>query len=238
MGLQGYHDTFKYFPAATVPNDALLPNKRLSWVTQVWPAFMSDCDSLLDKSKAWDDETNNPPRCRLTAKSTGASWDVPVGDVRDFLCPVNPARSDPSLPGPTHYVGVSGLGGDAAELPIADPKTGFFGYDRKLSLQDIKDGAATTMAVTEVMNGGPWTAGGWATVRGLVAGDEPYVGEGGQFASKHWDGSTIAVSRPVMINVLFADGSVRPITSSVSPKVFEALATIAGAEQVDELPQD
>src|SRR5260370_32515387 len=76
LGLQSYHDTFRYFPAATVPNDALSPNKRLSWVTQVWPAFIGDCDSLLDKSKAWDDETNCPPRCRLTDKSTGVRWDV------------------------------------------------------------------------------------------------------------------------------------------------------------------
>jgi hypothetical protein len=179
IGLHGYHDTFKYFPAATVSNDALLPNKRLSWATQVWPAFMSDCESLLDKSKAWDDETNNPPRCRLTAKSTGASWDAPVRDVRDFLCPANVDRLDSSLPGPTHYVGVAGVGEDAAESPLSDPRAGFFGYNRKISLSDIKDGPATTMAVTEVMDGGPWTAGGWATVRGLVAGHEPYVGEGG-----------------------------------------------------------
>jgi prepilin-type processing-associated H-X9-DG protein len=41
-----------------------------------------------------------------------------------------------------------------------------------------------------------------------------------------------------MINVLFADGSVRPITYTVSPKVFEALATIAGTEEIDELPKD
>ncbi len=236
MGLRNYHDTFRFFPAATVPNDALPSNKRLSWVTQVWPAFMSDCESLLDKSKAWDDETNNPPRCRVYAKSSQATWDLQERDLRDFLCPANPARGDPSLPGPTHYVGIAGLGENAAELPLSDPRAGFFGFERKLSLPDIKDGAATTMAVTEVMNGGPWTAGGWATVRGLIADDQPYVGMRGQFGSMHWGGGAFTVSRPVAINVLFADGSVRPITAPVSAEVFEALATVAGGEHVDKLP--
>jgi len=133
---------------------------------------------------------------------------------------------------------LAGLGEEAAEFPLSDPRAGFFGYDRKLSLSEIKDGTGTTMAVVEVLNGGPWTAGGWATVRGLIAWEQPYLGNEGQFASQHWGGGAFAHSRQPATNVLFADGSVRPLTATISPEVFEALATIAGNEQVDELPQN
>ncbi len=69
----------------------------------------------------------------------------------------------------------------------------------------------------EVQNGGPWTAGGKATVQGLSA--LPYLGEAGQFSSFHGDA-----------NFIFADASVRPLTAAVSPTVLEAMATIAGSD--------
>ena len=40
-----------------------------------------------------------------------------------------------------------------------------------------------------------------------------------------------------MTNVAFADGSVRPQTAAVSPKVLEALATVAGGEEVGGLSE-
>ena len=39
------------------------------------------------------------------------------------------------------------------------------------------------MAVTEVLDGGPWTAGGHATVLGLATDGRPYLGKSGQFSS-------------------------------------------------------
>jgi hypothetical protein len=124
------------------------------------------------------------------------------------------------------------VGGAAAELPLADSKSGFFGYDRQISRGDIRDGLATTLAVAEAVDGGPWSAGGRATVRGLAAGERPYLGEGGQFAGVHRGGDLFPFSQPVVTNVLFADGRVCPLTAAVSPQVLEALATIAGNERV------
>jgi len=147
-----------------------------------------------------------------------------VGEVRSLLCPANPSRNGPGLPCPTHYLGIAGVGEDAAELPLADPRAGFFGYDRRLTQKDLKDGASTTLMLAEAVDGGPWTAGGKATVRGFAAGSRPYLGQGGQFASLHR-----------ATNVAFADGSVRPLTAAVSPKVLEALATAAGREKVEGL---
>ena len=70
--------------------------------------------------------------------------------------------------------------------------------------------------LAEAVDGGPWTAGGRATVRGFAADGRP----GGQFTSLHGR----------VTNVAFADASVRPLTAAVSPKVLEALATVGGGE--------
>jgi prepilin-type processing-associated H-X9-DG protein len=116
-------------------------------------------------------------------------------------------------------VGVAGVGEDAAALPLTDRRAGFFGHDRKLTIGDIKDGTAGTLMVVEAMDGGPWTAGGRATVRPMAP---PYLGPGGPFSGRHRE-----IGTPV-VNGLFADGSVRVLATAVSPTVLEAHATIAG----------
>jgi prepilin-type processing-associated H-X9-DG protein len=228
-----HHDFYGHFPTGTVPNAHLDPDRRLSWLTQLYPAFMCGGVALrIDRSKPWDAEGNCPPWQRVRVDTqTGERRDGLVGQLRLFLCPANPSRFQPELPCPTDYVGIAGVGEDAAGLPLSDRRAGLFGYDRKVSRGDMKDGEATTMAVAEVPDGGPWTAGGRATVRGLEAGP-PYLGEGGQFAGRHRSGEFFPRSRRPVTNVLFADGSVRSLTPAVSPEVFEALATIAGGEEV------
>jgi hypothetical protein len=219
LALHNYNETYGHFPSGTVPNAGLPPDQRLSWVTEVYPAFIAGgVKSLLDPAKPWDDAGNCPPRCLLRGGTGEAEL---MGEVKSLLCPANPARNGPGLPCPTHYLGVAGVGEGAAELPLADPRAGFFGYGRRLSDKDLQGGAATTLMLAEAADGGPWTAGGVATVRGLAADGRPYLGKGGQFTSLHR-----------ATNVAFADNSVRPLTAAVSPKVLEALATVAGGEQV------
>jgi hypothetical protein len=234
--MQNFHSTFNHFPAGTVPNADLPPDKRLSWLID---AFMvSGYEFLFDKAKAWDAAENCPPRWLHPPERTDGygpdHWppleEGPVGEFKPYLCPANPARNGPDLPSPTHYVGIAGLGESAAELPLSDPRAGFFGYDRRPTTKDIKDGLSNTLLAAEVLDGGPWSAGGRATVRGLSANGPPYLGPHGQFASLH--GGGFLRNGPAGTNALFADASVRPLTDSVSPKVFEALATIAGGEEV------
>jgi prepilin-type processing-associated H-X9-DG protein len=225
FAVRNYHETYGHFPSGTVPHADLPPDRRLSWATEVWPAFLEGgTKSLLDKSQPWDAEGNCPPRCLVRVSTeTGEMRESQWGVLASFLCPAGPARVGPNLPCATSYLGVAGIGEDAAELPLGDPRAGFFGYDRRLSDKDIPDGAATTLMLAEATDGGPWTAGGKATVRGLESG-RPYLGKGGQFASRHRS-----------TNVAFADGSVRPLTAAVSPQVLEALATVAGGEEAGEL---
>ena len=129
----------------------------------------------------------------------------------------------PGSPQPTSYVGIAGLGTDAALLPKSDPRAGVFGYDRETALADITDGPANTLMVAETARAiGSWFQGGPATVRGLDPAQKPYVGKGRQFGGLHEGGAWVAM----------ADGTVRRVSDSVDPKVFEALSTMAGGEKL------
>jgi hypothetical protein len=234
IACHNYHMDFERFPVGPRAKCDLAPSKRLSWITQIWPIYMCGGISYArDEAKPWDDPVNCPPQeCHY--KAEGGPREELMGNVLILLCPSNATRNDASLPCPTHYVGIAGLGADAAELPLTDRRCGIFGYDRRVSLKDITDGTSTTMALAEVLDGGPWSAGGRATVRGLVSSEQPYLGDGGQFASFHRTTSFFGWTSDV--HIAFADCSVRRFTANVSPQVFEALATIAGGEPVDELP--
>jgi prepilin-type processing-associated H-X9-DG protein len=148
-------------------------------------------------------------------------YTTPAVDVQLLQCPAHSRGATTNGPRETDYVGVAGLGADAATLPSGHPRSGVFSYERPTRLGDIRDGIASTMMMAETTQArGPWTAGGPATVRGLDPGRRPYIGRGRQFGGAHRGGVMVA----------FADGSVRFIRESIDPKVFEALSTVAGGE--------
>lgn len=215
LGLKNYSSVNDSFPAGTIANDRLPPERRLSWLVVVW-TYLEQQYWVLDLSEPWDAATNQPTRGRDVLGTVRA-----VGRVQLLVCPAAAGAADEHMPGWTWYVGVAGVGRDAPELPTGHPRAGVFGYDRQTRPADIKDGASTTMMLGETTSAnGPWTAGGAATVRGLDPARQPYIGRGRQFGGTHRGG----------VNMLFADGSVRFLNESIHPKVFESLATIAGDE--------
>jgi len=210
LALGDYYDSNDHFPSATRQNPTLPPEKRLSWLFEIGPFVeASPLCHKIDRELAWDAEENR--FAALTRR--------PV-----FQCPAHPERLPVTTLEPSDYIGMAGIGADAATLPKEDTRAGFLGYDRSLRRADIKDGLDTTLAVAETLaSTRAWTGGGWATVRGLDPGGPPYVGVAGQFGSGHYGSA---------INVLYADGSVRSIPASIDPRVWEALATINGREEV------
>jgi prepilin-type processing-associated H-X9-DG protein len=117
----------------------------------------------------------------------------------------------------TSYLGIAGVGVDAARYPRKDPRAGFFGYDRVITQADITSGTSVTMMVAETtQHNGPWLAGGSPSVRGLDPDIERYIGLGRPFGGLHLDG----------LNVLWVDGSVRPVGERVAPAEFRASARI------------
>jgi prepilin-type processing-associated H-X9-DG protein len=218
LGLHQYHDVHKHFPAAVVPACCLPPESRWSWLTELLPFVeQQPLHCQIQTSLAWDDPENR---------------EVIRVSLAIYQCPAfqNKGPADPV--GLGHYVGIAGLGADAASLPEADPRAGFFGYDRWLTTRDIADGLGHTLAVAETAwRNGLWAAGGMPSVRGVEPGGEPYIGEGRAFGMKH-RADTFFRTNPYLANVAFADGSARNLDESVSPEVWRALATVAGGEPV------
>jgi prepilin-type processing-associated H-X9-DG protein len=164
----------------------------------------NDIYARLDKEKSWDAEENQ------------FATELRLAYLR---CPGYPEGSSDGLLAPTHYVGISGIGGDAIELPRKDPRAGIFGYDRPVKPTELKRGTSETVMVVETSQAsGAWTAAGSSTTRGVVPDRTPYFGVNGQFGGNHRDGA----------NVAFADGSVRFVEQTIDPKLWEAMATLSG----------
>jgi hypothetical protein len=212
---QKYEQFCGQYPQATMPNDRLPPEERLSWLLAIVPFIESSPRyERFDLHKGWQAPENQVP---------GAEC------IKLYRCP---AGSESSAGNVTHYVGLTGIGPDAALLPKESPRAGVFGYERTISSKDITDGTSTTLLAAETaVNNGPWAAGGSATVRYADPIDQPYVGIGRPFGQLHgtqlWPGFTQAFTVAV-----FVDSSVRSIGPSIDPQVFEALVTIAGREQI------
>jgi prepilin-type processing-associated H-X9-DG protein len=224
LALELLHDNYKSYPAGTIPVKdpvypaiGLPPEKRLSWLVLI--QYLDQEIHPIDRTKGWD-----APENLVDAH----------GESSNFRCPLSPGTAEPGFPGLTHYVGVAGVGTDAPGRSAGSSGIGVFGHDRQTRHTDIKDGAATTMMVVETTwKNGPWTAGGHPTVRGLDPSGRPYLSASGQFGSNHRCDGLLALTPSYGTNVLFVDGSIRCLTSSIKPELFEALATIAGGEAVD-----
>lgn len=231
LALHTYHDVMDCLPVGTVPTPDLPPHRRLGWLVEICPVYLMALPrSVLDRTRAWDDPVNRP--LRLYREVDGvAEPGEPLGDFPTLLCPANPAAIPRSCRARRTTSALPGWGRRPRFSPD-DRRVGCFGYDRKVRLADIKDGQSTTLLLLEAADGGPWTAGGRATVRGLEAADGPYLGKGGSFEALHRGPNFVSLSFPIATNVAFADGSVRALKESVSPRVLEGLATLAGGEEV------
>ena len=217
-----YHMQHDVFPTGTIVVDRLPPEKRLSWMAALLPHMdlMSAAslpntaplprgmalESRLDLSQAWDAAENRP------VADTWLSW---------FVCPASAATPIPGEPGVTYYLGIGGVGKDAAGFSKDDARAGFFGYDRRITRADLTRGLSNVMTVAESGTAGtPWAAGGPATVRCVLPEEQPAIGTGCPFGGLHSEG----------VNVLFADGRVQFIGARVDPVVWQAQATIQDKE--------
>jgi hypothetical protein len=216
MALQQYQDENGAFPIATLPQEELPPEQRLSWVVAILPFLHEEqLAQAIDPKKGWNAEEN-----RVAVQTT-----LPVLWEANSM-----PRETTSVSGRTHYVGISGVGEDSPLLPLGHPRAGVFGYQRRTRLQDIKDGTSHTMMVADTTRDiGLWAAGGPSTVRAVNPGQRPYIGAGRPFGGR--------VGCPDIQKVcliLLADGSVRSVSSNIKPEVFEGMATIAGNESISD----
>jgi hypothetical protein len=209
----------KEIPAGTVLSPAtrdLPPESRLSWFVYVLPGLdqrRQDVVGLLTQindQEPWTVERNQQAaRTKLLAA----------------IVPLNPPQMPPDQPALTCYVGLAGVGADAATLTLpklperAPARAGAFRCDAATPFDRIGDGLSQTLLLGETTNDlGPWLRGGPGTVRGVddVDSAKPLIGAGGQFGGYFPNGGNFAL----------CDGSVRVITPRVSRDVFLKLVTI------------
>jgi hypothetical protein len=226
MALHDYHSAYGAFPSGTVPNPALGPERRLGWMVSLFHFFEQGISLVIDLDGPWNSDANRKPLLRMS--SVGGDpppYTVPADAPPWLVCPAHRPRAARGVQ-PAGYVGIAGVGPDAPALPTGHPRAGIFGYDRRTRVEDVTDGTAhTLMLVDTAAPAGPWTAGGPATVRAVDPAKRPYIGPGRPFGGAHRGVAAAAM----------ADGSVRFLSQSIDPRVFEALATAAGHEA---LPAD
>jgi prepilin-type processing-associated H-X9-DG protein len=217
LAVNVYHDAnAKHYPAAAIPSWALPPQRRLSWTVRILPYL----DQGASSARTWQ---------RLVGQlDAGQPWDGPANEAGlhlhspRWLCPAWQPPQPRPVQAWTTYVGLAGVGSDAAELPLSDPRAGFFGYYRRPSRQDVRAGISNTLMAAETMEDlGPWIAGDAATVRGLDPDEEDYAGFGRPWGGLHADG----------INVLMVDGSARLMRPPIEPTVLRRQATLVGGEE-------
>ena len=208
-GLLSYVKTQKppRFPQGTAGGTLVSePQTRLSWIAEMLP-YLGHADWHVEPGYDW----NNPHNKSVV--------EHPLPEVVNPA--LGPAKSRSGYP-VTHYVGVAGVGQDAAQLPANDPRAGVFGYGRQTRQEDLVRGGANTIAVLGVQDQcGPWAQGGPATVRPLT--QRPYCNGPDGFGSGQADGMVAG----------FADGSARFLSKDIDPHVMEQLATVRGGERVD-----
>jgi hypothetical protein len=248
IALSGHNDTYGVLPLAVSP---VLPpgekysvrfpqggplmglpvERRFSWQVETLPFLMSQhIFSQLDFTKAWDDPENVE---RLVWQETWV-WDEGThsqhpGPIKPvvmsmYQCPAAAHVDTPGTPTVTNYIGIAGVGTNAAYLPQGDRQAGVFGYDRQIGIRDVKDPRTLMLIETGVANG-PWAAGGFATTRGLDPA-QPYLGADGQFDTGH--PVPAQFSRQHVTHAVFVDGSCRALSEMMDATIFEALATVVG----------
>jgi uncharacterized protein (TIGR03067 family) len=214
------------------------PDERLSWAVDLLPHLGNEyVDWKLDLEGSWLAEKNAPFAKRVVAPLL--AHHIPG------LAPARityPGQGEQPF-GASHFVAMAGLGYDAAELVPSSPdyarKAGIFGYDRVVKRVQVADGLDKTIALILVPDEhkSPWMMSGGATVRGVS--DDPtdakpmapfvcatFPGQVDKFPKFKGKRGTIAI---------MADGKVRFLPEDLDPKMFRAMCTYAGGEEISGL---
>ena len=210
LAAHNYDSTYATFPRGTVEAANLKPEQRLSWIATVLPYLEEGAlAKRLDAKQAWNAGPN----------AAAARRQIPSM--------INPALDEGSESNDdgyalTHYVGIAGVGEDAAASKVRTNKTGMFGYDRATSIRSVTDGTSNTLLQGSVQADlGPWAQGGPSTVRAFTK--KPYIGGPDGFGGGEVGGT----------NFSLVDGSVQFISEDIDPQVLEAMATTQGGEVFD-----
>jgi prepilin-type processing-associated H-X9-DG protein len=222
-----YHEAYPGATVETPPGPAVLAPwlaepyaRRLGWLVAVLPYLEGQARRRGNPGFPYEELAGTfDPRqpWRAPANAEGANT-----SIRTFLCPSHPDFDPAARPALSYYVGSTGVGADAVELPAGAPGAGFLGYERRLRTAEglpnpLPRGQAYTLLATEtMMDNGPWVAGDRSTLRGFDPTQRPYVGHDRPFGGMH----------PGGVNLLMVDGSVVFFTDRGEETLLETWAML------------
>ena len=222
LTLVSYESAHGTYPKGCVGNAELTPSERWSWYLSIGNYWGHYGFPIIDYDRPWNDPALRPLQLHTWRNGPDVvkEFDVPLFPIPVVKCPNGtPEIHDDGQPY-TDYVGTTGIGPRAALLSRADARAGVWAYDECRSVDDIKDGASTTLIAIETSaNNGCWIADGKPTLREYDPA-RGAIGRGKQFGGLHYGGSM----------AVFVDGSVDFLSQSVSPDVMSSAMTIAETE--------
>lgn len=190
-----------------------LPDQRVSWMADALPYLgYAELHGQIMFDKSWRDHENKRPAMTivpyfLNPTSKNETWHIHASGLNKKVAA-------------SHYVGVAGIGLDAADYQEKDAATakkrGMFGYDRRTPITELADGASHTIMILQIPpeTRGPWLSGGGSTVRGV-----PETKSVQPFVSTQHEGKKGTMA-------LMADGSVRFVPEDINDKVFQNLCVV------------
>lgn len=197
-----------HFPRGSAVAEHIPVERRLSWLAELLSATEGPTapQPLFDRS--WNDPAQETFVRRALPQVQNPDLDAPVGEDG------YPA---------THFAGIAGVGGDAAQLPVTHPRAGIFGDARTTRIEDITDGLSHTWMLAGVNSHlGTWAAAGRSSYRPVTS--EPYINGPDGFGT----------GTPDSMFVLMADGSVRTVSAKTHPRIVRRWAAMADGLPLDE----
>ncbi|HEX3152747.1 MAG TPA: DUF1559 domain-containing protein [Gemmataceae bacterium] len=196
------------------------PEQRLSWMVEMLPGLgYTQLYAQIHKDLGWNHSEN---------LRSARAW------VPEFLDPGEPQDSWRAKLssivgrdlGATNFIGLSGIGVDAAELkdtPENAKRLGIFGYERVTSLKDVTDGLDKTIFMIQVSPNiaRPWIRGGGATVQGVLPTESFKLF------------STMQGNRDYGAYAIMCDGSVRFIKPNIPDELFKAMVTYKAGDSTE-----
>lgn len=214
---------------ADIPWQPYRPSRRLSWMVTLLP-YVQPIPEDKPKGSLVKPRPDDRYGRLYGGTSLLAAWDAEVNHtiagntIPAYVTSAHPSYDEKKKPAPTHYVGIAGLGNDAASLSRDNRRAGIMGYDRYVTLGFVQMRAGTrhtSLAVETTNRNGPWIAGGFSTMRGVPEGDELTFGRGKTFGGCF----------PNSFHLLMLDGSVMEKSNAIAPMIFRAHATMVDDSQ-------
>jgi prepilin-type N-terminal cleavage/methylation domain-containing protein/prepilin-type processing-associated H-X9-DG protein len=250
IALQNYESSFEVLPPGVVNPTGPIQNVpkgyHFSWITQILPYI--ERKSLF---KRVDFSTGAYDPSNVTVRAI---------TVWTLLCPSDSGRGGgPNMNAPNNYVACH----NGVEAPIAANNNGAFFLNSSVRYEDISDGSAQTIFLSEKLIGGAdlgWISGTPATLRNtggtpnstgtgfrtnMAAAAQVDAEEDGDAAGGAAGGAAAGSAgellvggfssrHPGGVNCAFGDGSVRFVKSSIAPNVFQCLGNRADGELISD----